>query len=84
MSKTIAIVINTSWNIFHFRTTLLKTLKDEGYNVVAIAPYDFHTRKLIEYGFEYHDMSINNKGTNPIEEIKLICSELTYGHFERL
>lgn len=70
--KTIAIVINTSWNIFNFRVNLLKALQSEGYNIVAIAPYDFHTEKLIEYGFEYHDIKINNKGTNPIEEIKLI------------
>ena len=70
--KTIAIVINTSWNIYNFRVGLLKALKDEGYNIVAIAPYDFHTQKLIEYGFEYHDIKINNKGTNPIEELKLI------------
>ncbi len=70
--KTIAIVINTSWNIFNFRIGLLKALKSDGYNIVVIAPYDFHTQKLIEYGFEYHDIKINNKGTNPIEEIKLI------------
>ena len=70
--KTIAIVINTSWNIFNFRVNLLKALQSEGYNIVAIAPYDFHTQKLIEYGFEYHDIKINNKGKNPIEELKLI------------
>jgi len=70
--KTIAIVINTSWNIYNFRVGLLKALQNEGYNVVAIAPYDFHTQKLIEYGFAYHDIKINNKGTNPIEELKLI------------
>lgn len=70
--KTIAIVINTSWNIFNFRMGLLKALKDEGYNIVAIAPYDFHTEKLIDYGFEYHDINMNNKGTNPIEEFRLL------------
>lgn len=70
--KTIAIAINTSWNIYNFRVGLIEALKREGYNVVAIAPYDFHTQKLLEYGFEYRDIKINNKGTNPIEEIKLI------------
>ena len=70
--KTIAIVINTSWNIFNFRMGLLNALRDEGYNIVVIAPYDFHTEKLIEYGFEYHDINMNNKGTNPIEELRLL------------
>ena len=70
--KTIAIVINTSWNVYNFRVGLLKALKNEGYNIVVIAPYDVYTQKLIEYGFEYCDIKINNKGTNPIEELKLI------------
>ncbi|HIP13157.1 MAG TPA: glycosyltransferase family 1 protein, partial [Arcobacter sp.] len=38
--KTIAIAINTSWNIFNFRVGLLKALQEEGYKIVAIAPQD--------------------------------------------
>ncbi len=70
--KIIAIVINTSWNIFNFRLGLLKALQEEGYRIVAIAPKDDYSEKLEALGFEYHNIDINNKGTNPIEDAKLV------------
>lgn len=70
--KTIAITINTFWNIFNFRIGLLKALKIKSYNIIAIAPYDFHTQKLIGYRFKYHNVKINDKVTNPTERLKLI------------
>ncbi len=72
-SKTIAIVINTSWNIYNFRVGLLKALQDEGYKIVAIAPKDNFSHKLEELGFEYYEVKMNNKGTNPFEDLKLIA-----------
>ena len=71
-NKTIAIVINTSWNIFNFRLGLLKALQKEGYKIVAIAPRDDYSEKLEALGFEYHNININNKGTNPLEDAKLV------------
>lgn len=71
-NKTIAIVINTSWNIYNFRVGLLKALQDEGYKIVAIAPKDTFSHKLEELGFEYHEVKMNNKGTNPFEDLKLM------------
>jgi glycosyltransferase involved in cell wall biosynthesis len=72
MHKTIAIVINTSWNIYNFRVGLLKALQEDGYKIIAIAPEDAYSEKLEALGFEYHAIKMNNKGTNPIEDIKLI------------
>ena len=72
MSKTIAIVINTSWNIYNFRVGLLKALQEEGYKIIAIAPHDAYSRKLESLGFEYHEIKMHNKGTNPVEDAKLI------------
>ena len=70
--KTIAIVINTSWNIFNFRLTLMKSLREKGYRVVAIAPRDKYSEKIEQEGFEYHNINMNNKGTNPVEDAKLV------------
>lgn len=70
--KTVAIVINTSWNIYNFRLGLLKALQKEGYKVVAIAPKDEYSDKLEGFRCEYHNITINNKGTNPVEDIKLV------------
>jgi len=70
--KAIAIVINTSWNIFNFRLGLLRALQQDGYRIVTIAPFDDYSSRLEALGFEYHNIVINNKGTNPVEDIKLI------------
>ncbi len=71
-NKTIAIAINTSWNIFNFRLGLLKALQEEGYKVIAIAPTDEYSQKLEERGIEHRNITINNKGTNPVEDAKLV------------
>lgn len=72
MKKTIAVVINTSWNIYNFRLGLLKALQQEGYEIVAIAPKDSYSEKLKAMGFGYHEVKMNNKGTNPLEDTKLV------------
>lgn len=69
--KTIGIVINTSWHIYNFRTGLVKALQEIGYRVVAIAPKDVYSPKLIETGMDYFEIEMNNMGTNPIEDTKL-------------
>lgn len=68
----IGICTNTSWNIYNFRVGLLQALQNNGYEIIVIAPRDDYSQKLKELGFEYHNIKINNKGTNPIEELKLI------------
>jgi len=70
--KTIAISLNTTWNIFNFRLGLIKALQQEGYKVVAIAPKDEYVDRLEEEKVSCYHIDINNKGTNPIEELKLI------------
>lgn len=69
--KTVAIVINTSWNIYNFRLGFLKSLQKDGYRIVTIAPHDDYSEKLEALGFEYHNININNMGSNPFEDIKL-------------
>ena len=70
--KKIVISINTSWNIYNFRLGLIKALQKEGYKVYAVAPKDEYSIKLQEIGVECIDVFMNNKGTNPIEDIKTI------------
>ncbi len=70
--KKIAISLNTAWNIYNFRLGLIKALQKEGYKVIAIAPRDEYAKKLEDAGVEFYEIKINNKGTNPIEDMKLI------------
>lgn len=69
MNKKIAIVLNTSWNVYNFRLGLIRAIRDTGYQVVVIAPYDKYS-EILSQEFEYHDINMNNKGTNPKEDIK--------------
>lgn len=69
--KTIAIVSNTSWYISNFRLGLLNNLQSKDYKIIVIAPSDEYSIKLKELGCEYHEIRINNKGTNPFEDLKL-------------
>lgn len=69
MIKKIAIVSNTSWSLYNFRLKLAKELRNNGFEVVLIAPKDEYSKKL-EDEFKYHDIWMNNKGTNPKEDIK--------------
>jgi len=70
--KTVAIAINTSWNIYNFRLGLIDALQEAGYHVVAVAPRDVYTEKIERHGIDYHAIEMHNKGTNPFEDLKLI------------
>lgn len=74
MNKKILISINTSWNIINFRLGLLQALQKEGYQIIVLAPKDNYSKLFQDYDFEYHDIEMNNKGTNPIEDLKLTIS----------
>ena len=69
----IAFVTNTAWNMAHFRLPLMKALRDDGFEIKAIAPWDASERKLNEEGFSLVPLHhMRRKGTNPVKEIKLI------------
>ena len=70
--QTVAIVLNTSWNIYNFRLALIHALRNVGYKVILIAPRDEYSQKLEEEGFLYYDIKMNNKGINPFEDLQLI------------
>lgn len=67
----IAVVLNTSWNIYNFRLNLIKALFREGHEVVAVAPKDEYTPKLIELGCEYEEVKMDSRGANPIKDFAL-------------
>ena len=71
MTKKIIICLNTSWNIHNFRLNLARSLKKAGYDVVLVAPYDKYS-EILKQEFEYHNIYMNNKGTNPKEDLKTL------------
>ncbi|BAF72467.1 glycosyltransferase family 4 protein [Sulfurovum sp. NBC37-1] len=73
-NKTIAIVSNTSWFVYNFHLSLVKMLQEEGWRVEVLAPRDDYSQKLEEEGVAFHDVKINSKGTNPLEDMKLVAA----------
>jgi len=67
----VAIVLNTSWNIFNFRMNFVKALLEKGYDVHTIAPHDNYTHLLEEAGCTHHDVKMDSRGANPIKDIAL-------------
>ncbi len=68
----VAIVLNTSWNIFNFRMGFVKALIAKGYEVHTIAPIDKYTHYLIEAGCIHHKVRMDSRGANPIKDFALI------------
>ncbi|GAA5040250.1 glycosyl transferase [Marivirga lumbricoides] len=67
----IAITLNTSWNIYNFRFSLIQELLRSGHSVVAIAPHDDYTEKLIQMGCSFEDVTMDSRGANPFKDLGL-------------
>lgn len=68
----VAIVLNTSWNIYNFRMNLVKGLQAAGHEIHTIAPVDDYTPKLTEAGCKHHPVRMDSRGANPVKDLGLI------------
>lgn len=68
----VAIVLNSSWNVYNFRLSLITSLQRKGYHITVIAPRDAYSEKLIAYGCDFEDVPMDSRGINPIRDIVLI------------
>ena len=68
----VALVINTSWNIYNFRMSLVKALQAAGYEVLAIAPPDDYSARLEAAGCRFIALPMANKGTRPDQDFGLM------------
>lgn len=71
LAMKVAIVLNTSWNIYNFRMNFVKALLASGYEVHTIAPHDQYTHYLEEAGCIHHDVYMDSRGANPIKDTAL-------------
>ena len=72
MNNLILINLNTTWNIYNFRLSLIQELQKKGFKVAALAPRDSFTSKLEDIGVECFHINLNPKGTNPISDLRLV------------
>lgn len=71
-NKKLALVANTAWSMFNFRHGLLCRLINDGYKLTIIVPHDEFSDKLREMGCSVVDLSMEAKGTNPLQDFRLI------------
>jgi len=67
----VAIVLNTSWNIYNFRLNFVRSLLAKGYEVHTVAPIDDFTQYLKEAGCIHHPVRMDSRGINPLKDIAL-------------
>ena len=71
MTDKVVLISNTAWYIYNFRRGLIKELQRQGYAVVAIAPPDEYAERLAELGARFLPQPMDNKGTNPLKDLRL-------------
>lgn len=67
--KKVALVANSSWYLYNFRLAFLHTLREQGFELVLIAPEDAYTEKLRALGFRVQLLPLDRKGMNPFGDL---------------
>jgi len=72
--KTIAIVANTTWNIYNFRLNIIEKLLNKGHRVIVFAPIDeYLIYKELFPTVKHVDLrTLSRYGINPIRDLILI------------
>ncbi|MEL6864219.1 MAG: glycosyltransferase family 4 protein [Bacteroidota bacterium] len=70
----IAIVANSTWNIYNFRLNLVELLDKEQYELLVIAPVDHYISYLNKYPKvrHIHLHKLSRKSTNPLKDLALM------------
>lgn len=68
----IAIVLNTSWNVYNFRMGLIREIQRSGHEVQVYAPRDKFSNHLIEAGCTFIPVNMDSRGANPVKDSALI------------
>lgn len=66
--NSIAVISNTSWYLYNFRLRMMLALRDAGYQVIAMAPLDSYSEKIMDQGIHFVPIKLNRRGTNPLVE----------------
>jgi glycosyltransferase involved in cell wall biosynthesis len=62
---------NQSMALFKFRLGVMQFLKNQGYHVIAIAPADSFTDKIVQSGIQFIPVKLGSHMKTPISDVKL-------------
>lgn len=69
---TVAISINSAWNVFNFRAGLIAALRRAGWRVVVLVPDDGYGEQVRALGAEVVQVPISPRGLSPAADLKLL------------
>lgn len=70
----VCMVSNTAWSIYNYRHGVLQAFRASGIDITVIAPKDRTFALLEQMGIRCIDLKVASKGTNPLEDIKLLAA----------
>jgi glycosyltransferase involved in cell wall biosynthesis len=69
----IVICANQAWNLVHFRASVIRALLADGWQVLALAPYDpVWSARLADMGCRCIDVPMDGAGMHPLAELRCL------------
>lgn len=66
----VILLANTSWYLYNFRLPLANRLREEGHEVILVAPVDSYSARLTQAGFTHISVPLTRSGLNPFQELR--------------
>ncbi|MDC3316403.1 glycosyltransferase family 4 protein [bacterium] len=63
--------MNSAWNVWNFRMSLVRELLRQGYRVTVFAPRDDCVDRLVANGCDFRPLAMRNTGLNPLELLSM-------------
>lgn len=70
----IIITLNSTWNAWNFRKSLVEALIADKHEVTVLAPLDQNVGSVTDLGCRVIHLDMNVKGLNPFDDIKLLVN----------
>ncbi len=70
----VAIVANSSWYLFNFRSNLIRSLQSAGHCVVTMGAPDAHSERVADMSGRHCDIPFSGTGTNPFRELVTVIA----------
>jgi glycosyltransferase involved in cell wall biosynthesis len=67
----VLITVNAAWNIWNFRQPIVRSLREDGHSVTALAPPDESVGHLEKAGCRFLPLAMNVKGLSPLSDLLL-------------
>ena len=68
-NKSVLIVSNCTWYLYNFRKELLNDLKNKGYNLILISPFDKYYLSISNYFIKKENLFLIRSSENPLIEL---------------